>query len=297
MPPASWGVAIGHPLSLLINAAVATGDFDDVREWLDQPVPEAMFETRYGLHYLQARGRYSLATEHPNLALRDFLRCGDLMSAWGVDAPGLVAWRADAAEAYLRMDRPLQARKHAEAHLERCTDQMPRARGVGLRLLAGTEQLRHQPMVLRQSADLLQRSGDQYELARTLADLAQAYNSLGESRRAGVIGHRARSLADACEAAPLSRALSRALGQGDDWEPGVPAEIDSPEGPAATLSDAERRVAALATVGYTNREIAEKLYITTSTVEQHLTRTYRKLGVRRRSDLPTNLDASLTQTA
>jgi DNA-binding CsgD family transcriptional regulator len=56
-----------------------------------------------------------------------------------------------------------------------------------------------------------------------------------------------------------------------------------------TLTDAERRVAALAAVGYTNREISGKLYITISTVEQHLTRIYRKLNVRQRSDLPTSL--------
>ncbi|GAA4590459.1 DNA-binding CsgD family transcriptional regulator [Actinoplanes octamycinicus] len=289
MPPASWGVAVGHPLSLLIIASVAMGDFDDVREQLDQPVPEAMFQTRYGLHYLQARGRYSLATDHPGLALRDFQRAGDLMSAWGVDAPGLVAWRSDAAEAYLRMGRPLQARKLTEEQLNRCTDKMPRARGVGLRLLAATEQPRHRPMLLRQAADLLQNSGDLYELARTLTDLAQAYNALGESRRAGMIGHRARALAEGCAAVPLRRALS----QDADWDAAEPAVPATASGGAAMLSDAERRVAALAAVGYTNREIADKLYITTSTVEQHLTRTYRKLNVTRRSDLPANLDATL----
>ncbi|BCJ41909.1 transcriptional regulator [Actinoplanes ianthinogenes] len=291
MPPASWGVAVGHPLSLLIIASVAMGDFDDVREQLDQPVPEAMFQTRYGLHYLQARGRYSLATDHPGLALRDFQRAGDLMSAWGVDAPGLVAWRSDAAEAYLRMGRPLQARKLAEEQLNRCTGQMPRARGVGLRLLAATEQPRHRPMLLRQAADLLQNSGDLYELARTLTDLAQAYHALGESRRAGMIGHRARALAEGCAAVPLRRALSQEA-EWDSGEQATPATAVG--GAAAMLSDAERRVAALAAVGYTNREIADKLYITTSTVEQHLTRSYRKLNVTRRSDLPANLDATLT---
>jgi DNA-binding CsgD family transcriptional regulator len=55
------------------------------------------------------------------------------------------------------------------------------------------------------------------------------------------------------------------------------------------LSDAERRVAALAADGYSNREISAKLYITVSTVEQHLTRVYRKLNVSRRADLPSRL--------
>jgi len=56
------------------------------------------------------------------------------------------------------------------------------------------------------------------------------------------------------------------------------------------LSEAERRVAALAVQGYTNRDIASRLHLTVSTVEQHLTRTYRKLQVNRRRDLPTDLE-------
>ncbi|OLT36953.1 hypothetical protein BJF79_06065 [Actinomadura sp. CNU-125] len=55
------------------------------------------------------------------------------------------------------------------------------------------------------------------------------------------------------------------------------------------MSDAERRVAALAAEGWTNRQIAKRLHVTTSTVEQHLTRVYRKLRINRRTDLPLDL--------
>lgn len=55
--------------------------------------------------------------------------------------------------------------------------------------------------------------------------------------------------------------------------------------PIAGLTDAERRVAVLAADGCTNRAIAARLYVTTSTVEQHLTRIYRKLSVKSRLDL------------
>ncbi|MFJ4743743.1 AAA family ATPase [Streptomyces sp. NPDC088775] len=55
--------------------------------------------------------------------------------------------------------------------------------------------------------------------------------------------------------------------------------------PIAGLTEAERRVAVLAADGCTNRAIAARLYVTTSTVEQHLTRIYRKLCVRSRLDL------------
>jgi len=54
---------------------------------------------------------------------------------------------------------------------------------------------------------------------------------------------------------------------------------------AATLSSAECRVAALAARGHTNRSISDNLSITVSTVEQHLTRVYRKLNIRERREL------------
>ncbi|MFF1799213.1 response regulator transcription factor, partial [Kitasatospora sp. NPDC058263] len=51
------------------------------------------------------------------------------------------------------------------------------------------------------------------------------------------------------------------------------------------LSPSEQRVALLAAQGETNQRIARSLSITVSTVEQHLTRTYRKLRVAGRSEL------------
>lgn len=63
------------------------------------------------------------------------------------------------------------------------------------------------------------------------------------------------------------------------------------------LSDAELRVAELAARGHTNREIAGRLYITVSTVEQHLTRVYRKLQVDGRIDLQIRLNTKLQGTA
>ncbi|WP_327224722.1 helix-turn-helix domain-containing protein [Kibdelosporangium aridum] len=57
------------------------------------------------------------------------------------------------------------------------------------------------------------------------------------------------------------------------------------------LTRAELRVAALAAQGCVNREIAERLFITPSTVEQHLTRVFKKLGITGRDFLPTSLSA------
>ncbi|GII02164.1 helix-turn-helix transcriptional regulator [Planobispora takensis] len=283
IPMSSWGVAIGGPLSSLILALTAMGKYDAVREHLDRPVPEAMFQTRYGLHYLHARGRYGLATEYFALALRDFQRCGELMVAWNLDTPGLIPWRADAGEACLRMGETEEARQLIQAHLDLCGPDARRGKGIALRLLAATSEPARRPALLRQATEYLQMAGDKYELARALLDLVEVYDSLGEYRRARTIAGRAQAVARECRAEPMIGALARADGTGTASSP-LSGEL------IGVLSDAERRVAVLAAAGYTNREIAAKLYITISTVEQHLTRTYRKLNISQRADLPLVLE-------
>ncbi|GAB1639978.1 LuxR family transcriptional regulator [Krasilnikovia sp. MM14-A1259] len=287
MPPSSWGVAIGAPVSVLITAATAMGRHDLAREQLDQPVPEEMFHTRYGLPYLIARGRYSSAIGQLVLAQRDFARCGELAGSWQMDVPGLAPWRVEVAETMLRLGRPQPARKLIDDQLRRCGEHDTRVQGMAMRLLAATSEVRHRPLLLRQAADLL--SGDEYELGRALVDLNDAYQELGEPRRAGMVARRAQALAERCESQRLFTGLSP--------EPGGEVEKPPPvalPGSAAVLSEAERRVAGLAADGYTNREISKKLFITISTVEQHLTRIYRKLNVSRRTDLPTHLPVNFT---
>jgi DNA-binding CsgD family transcriptional regulator len=56
-------------------------------------------------------------------------------------------------------------------------------------------------------------------------------------------------------------------------------------GPEA-LTASERRVADLAAEGLGNREIAQTLFVTIKTVENHLARAYQKLGIRSRDALP-----------
>jgi DNA-binding NarL/FixJ family response regulator len=50
------------------------------------------------------------------------------------------------------------------------------------------------------------------------------------------------------------------------------------------LSQREKQVLALVTAGFPNRKIAEKLFVTESTVKSHLTSIYAKLGVRGRNE-------------
>jgi two-component system response regulator DesR len=56
------------------------------------------------------------------------------------------------------------------------------------------------------------------------------------------------------------------------------------EAPTTPLSEREREVLTLMAGGATNREIADKLYLSPHTVKEHTSAVYRKLGVRNRAE-------------
>jgi DNA-binding CsgD family transcriptional regulator len=56
-----------------------------------------------------------------------------------------------------------------------------------------------------------------------------------------------------------------------------------------SLTPSERRVAQLAADGLSNRDITQNLFITTRTVEGHLTHAYQKLAITAREQLPAAL--------
>lgn len=130
----------------------------------------------------------------------------------------------------------------------------------------------------------LESCGDALNLAYTLADLGHAHASLGNPVQARTHAQKARTLAERCLAARLPEPPAAVTDEGAAEQAlGVTAPS------VRQLSSAELRVAELAAHGSTNEQIARKLFITVSTVEQHLTRSYRKLGIRRRTQLPTCL--------
>jgi DNA-binding CsgD family transcriptional regulator len=272
LPRKGWGVAVGQPLSSLLLAAIAVGRHDDAAAYLRVPVPKAMFRTPYGLLYLNARGEYYLATGRFQEALADFEACGELMISWELDWPGLVPWRIKVAEAYLAMGDEDAARKLSQDQLDRLNSRSSRARGISLRVLARIMPPQDRIVLLRESAEALRDSGARLELAYTFIDMSNAHLAIGEHDRANWASCQSRSLVERC-------GVPANLGRRDRGD-------DAGRLMLARLSNAERRVATLAAYGYTNCQIANKLYITVSTVEQHLTRVYRKLGVRGRVELP-----------
>jgi DNA-binding CsgD family transcriptional regulator len=94
------------------------------------------------------------------------------------------------------------------------------------------------------------------------------------------------------------QALEQALAIFEDlgarlWAERARAELRRISGRAPTsdeLTETERRVAELAARGRSNKEIAAELFMGLSTVEAHLSRVYRKLGIRSRAGLAVGVD-------
>lgn len=278
VPVAEWGVLAGVPLGTLLTAQTLQGKHDEAARTLALPVLDMMFETPFGLFYLLARGRHYVERGLAQVALDDFQAVGDLLDQWGMEQTGALPWRTEMAAAHLQLgDREVAAR-YAREQLRRIgQDGHLRVRGRTLRLLAATRELRLRPAVLRDAVDVLHRSGDKFELASALAALHDAYTQLGEAGRARTVARKANSIKQAFFAEQPTRQV------------GAPDVLEETEVDMLMLSDAERRVAKFAAKGLTNREIAGRLYLTTSTVEQHLTRIYRKLGVSSRVQLLSRL--------
>ena len=287
MTPVGWGVGIGSVLATLVSAHAAMGQYEKAMGYLDHHVPDGLLETRYGLELIHARGQLYAATGRVRPALDDFLTCGELMVRWGIDQPALVPWRSAAAEMYLRTGGEAEADRLVREQLARRGSGQSRTRALTLRVLAEVAGLRRHHHALHEAIEELEECEDRLELVRVLGALSRSHHALGELGQARMMARRAWRIARDAHAESLCEQLLPY----SDGEASVP-ERTAQTGencPSEELTEAERRVASLASFGHSNREIARKLFITVSTVEQHLTRVYRKLNVSRRKDLPHDL--------
>ncbi|MBF6177355.1 helix-turn-helix transcriptional regulator [Nocardia otitidiscaviarum] len=294
VPAENLGVWAGRPIGVLVRALTAQGKHSEAAAQLRRPVPRAMFESRFALTYLSAHGEHCLATGRPEEALRHFRQCGNLMRQWGMDYAWLTPWRNDVAAAHLAVGRQREARAFASMHLDLVGGpDGHRSAGVSLRILAATADPHRRVSLLRRAVAVARAGDGDLELAMALGDLGRAYRSMGDTDRARPLLRDAIRLAEQCDAELLLRRL-----RGDRQPPATEPIPRVRLAPSAfeTLSPAERRVAELAALGKRNRDIAAALTITTSTVEQHLTRVYRKLSVARRSELRFVLAAHVDST-
>ncbi|MFF6783044.1 LuxR C-terminal-related transcriptional regulator [Streptomyces sp. NPDC012510] len=287
----------GGVLTALITACTASGQYEEAVRLLDRPVPDGFFRSVYGLDYLRARGQFLLAVGRPHLALSDFLAVGRYTERWELSLRHQSTWRIDAAEAWLALGNLREAEQLLCAHEAEAGADDALVTGLWLRVRAQVAEACERPGLLTLAAEQLQASGSSWELARVLVDLAEAYQDLDQSARADLTLRKAQQLAEECGAAPLRERIAF-LGLADERQAlrSARGPVRVPD-PAAKLSESERRVAVLAARGMTNREISTELFITVSTVEQHLTRVYKKLDITSRQELPLHIELGLPETA
>jgi DNA-binding CsgD family transcriptional regulator len=189
-------------------------------------------------------------------------------------------WRPDAALALLQLGEREQARRLAQDELELARAWgAPRALGRALRIAGLVEAGASGLTLLEDAVEVLADSPAKLEHAKTRTELGAALRRRNRRSDARQQLRRAVELATICGAAQLAeRAENELLATGARPRRIALSGVDS-------LTPSERRVAEMAAEGPTNREIAQALFVTPKTVEMHLSRAYRKLGINSRSQL------------
>ena len=226
------------------------------------------------LEYLLARDRIDDAFTLVDVIERD-------CRAYGVRNPLQCDWQGYLIRCLHHRGRDEEAVQVAADYVARAHEWgTDRAVGRALRIASIAQPAATQLEMLCQSTTALLRSEARFELA-------QARIAYGDALR------RARRFDDA--RSELQAGLEAAESCGSDGLKqqavatlrmiGARPVVGTNLGVGA-LTPGELRVAELASKGLSNREIAQNLFVTVKTVELHLSKAFRKLGIARRRDLP-----------
>ena len=236
---------------------------------------------------LASRGRLALRMGDPRAALADLEEAGRRSLAIAYVNPMALMWRSYAAVACASLGQPDRARELIEEELEIARRfGAPEPIGEALRVQALLASSAEMIDLARAAVDVLAGSELRVSHARALIDLGAALRRRGHRRDARPPLREGLDLANRCgSVVETERAMDELRAAGARPRRPNLRGVDS-------LSAQERRIAALATDGLNNREIAETLFLTRRTVEMHLTGAYRKLDVPGREHLAAALAGS-----
>ena len=205
----------------------------------------------------------------------------DRADSWGCNSPTLLPWRSVASVALTQLGEEERGLALAQEEL-RLAEELgtPRALGIAQRAvaLAGPDDQRI-PM-LEAAVATFERGSARLELARVTCELGAELRRRGERSAARELLRSAYTIASECGSTALA---SRAR---DELSRSGARLIREPASGVEALTPSESRVAELAAEGLTNREVAQALFVSEKTVETHLGRVYRKLGIKSRHALP-----------
>lgn len=267
-------------VALLVEVLVDTGDVDEAEKTLrENKLDDALWQPpalRPAL--LAARAAVHRAKGRPLAAYVDHLVAGQDLLAAGVTSPAILPWRGKAALAAHAAHREELARRLAAEDLAAARRWgEPRTVGAALSTLEcvggddGTA-------LLSDAADLMTVAGARHELVAIRLELGRRLAARGD---------------DGAARGEYASAHTTAARTGNERHRREAAEALARLAPIVvrTLTRQEDLVAGLAEAGLSNRAIAQRLFLTVSTVEVHLSNVYRKLGVNGRKELARTLRA------
>jgi DNA-binding CsgD family transcriptional regulator len=241
---------------------------------------------------LRARSMLAAARGDHRAALDDALELGRALAAFGHVNPAVShpPWRSLAAIEHHALGETEAALAVAREDFELArTWAAPRTLGRSLRILGLIEGSSEGTERIREAVSLLEGSPARLEHAYALTDLGASLRRGNRRAEAREVLRAGLELALRLGATVLAdRAHEELVATGARPRRLVLSGVDS-------LTPSERRIAAMAAEGLSNREIAQALFVTLRTVEMHLSNAFRKLDVSSRTQLPAALASSAAE--
>lgn len=227
------------------------------------------------------RGSIALLAGDAAAAAVDLTEADLLLRSVGMSDPGVLIFRCDLVQALLEVGR-LDDALIETARLEEAAQRSGRRR-------AAADAARAAAMVHATQGDLVAAAA-KCETARAgYRELLAPYEEGRTVLLAGAVARRAGRRSDAKELLTAARGLFESLGalpfvRRTDEESARVAGVST-----GGITPTERQIAQLVVAGKSNAQIASILFVSVRTVESNLTKVYRKVGVRSRTELVAHL--------
>jgi DNA-binding CsgD family transcriptional regulator len=263
-----------------VDVLLERPDFDDIRALAESIQLEPAFaESISGAWVISTRGRLRGLRGERAAAIADLRSAGEIFTRLRLRNPIMGPWRSPLA-LLLPREAGGEARALVASELADAQDLgLPRREGIALRAAGLVEGGQRGIELLDESLRVLDHPNMRLERARTLVELGAALRRADQRVRARGPLREGLDLAHRCGAERLAERAVEELRVA-----GARPRRRRITGPDA-LTPSEARIVRMAVGRMGNRDIAQALFLTVRTVENHLGSAYRKLGIGSREEL------------
>jgi DNA-binding CsgD family transcriptional regulator/tetratricopeptide (TPR) repeat protein len=280
---------LGYGLSMLARIEAARGERESCQARVDKSRREVEAQSVGSLpvYNYAALGLAALSGGHLSDATASLQQAWDLSSRQGMNNPNVVPMAGDLAEALARVEgkhRCTQILNWLDERAEATGLAYPRAVGCRARGILATDPEEAQRLFAESLAALDKVGPIAFEQARTLLCSGEAMRRNRRPVAAREPLHEALILFESLGARPWAARARAELAASGAKDQRATYWFGRHNG-LQELSPQELQVARIAGRGQSNVEVAAALFVSRKTVEAHLTRVYRKLGIRSRTEL------------